>query len=68
MALTGSSEPAFSGPSSWAFGIDAGQRANPTFVNIDDDGDLDLFIGNLQGVTFFFRNIGSRESPLFVGA
>ncbi|WP_414494711.1 FG-GAP-like repeat-containing protein [Synechococcus sp. MIT S9504] len=39
------------------FGIsDVGDSALPAFADIDDDGDLDLFIGEAEGNTFFFRN------------
>ena len=37
----------------------------PAFADIDDDGDLDLFIGNSLGQTRFFRNDGSAKSPDF---
>jgi len=35
----------------------------PTFVDIDDDGDHDLFIGGGQGNLNFFRNDGNSIEP-----
>ena len=48
------------------FGIpNAGSSARPAFADIDDDGDLDLFVGNRNGNTLFLRNTGSANSPAF---
>ncbi len=42
-------------------------RAKPTFVDIDRDGDLDAFVGEVdRGQVQFFRNTGSATSPFFV--
>lgn len=35
----------------------------PAFADMDDDGDKDMYIGDLQGRLHFFRNIGSAQSP-----
>jgi hypothetical protein len=58
---TGSaSSPAFAG-SSIGFSLPGvGTFANPTFADIDSDGDLDAFVGNSSGNTLFFRNIGTE--------
>jgi hypothetical protein len=50
--------------------IDIGLNSMPAFVDIDDDNDFDLFIGELsQNISFgrinFYRNIGSHENPSF---
>ena len=45
--------------------IDVGMTAHPAFVDIDNDGDQDMFIGSLNGELAFYRNIGSSTSPSF---
>ncbi len=48
------------------FGLsDVGFAASPTFVDIDDDGDLDAFVGEDHGSTLFFRNSGTASTPVF---
>ena len=49
-------------------GIDVGTNSSPYFVDIDDDSDLDLFIGNLEyenNILDFFENIGDGANPVF---
>ena len=50
------------------FEVEVGFGAAPTFVDIDADGDPDLFAGNVSGKTLFFENTGSPTTPLFVGS
>ncbi|WP_052700636.1 FG-GAP-like repeat-containing protein [Methylocucumis oryzae] len=48
------------------FGItDVGTYANLTFADIDNDGDIDAFVGNNAGKTQFFENIGTASAPVF---
>jgi Ca2+-binding RTX toxin-like protein len=61
--------PVFAAAITNPFGLsDVGSQANSTFVDIDDDGDLDVFVGNLDGNVLFFRNTGTSSSPVFAAA
>ena len=46
-------------------GINVGANSTPTFADIDGDGDLDAFVGELDGNINYFRNIGSSSNPIF---
>ena len=49
--------PAFAAPTENVFGVgDIGSNAVPFFADVDGDGDLDYFMGEYDGETFFFRN------------
>ena len=61
------SSPVFATPVTNPFGLsDAGTQVSPTLADIDNDGDLDAFIGNSEGNTLFFRNTGTASNPTFV--
>jgi hypothetical protein len=64
---TGSAQvPAFADPLTNPFGLGAvGEYPSPAFADVDDDGDLDVFVGALDGNTIFFRNTGSATAPAF---
>ncbi|MCB1490897.1 MAG: VCBS repeat-containing protein, partial [Rhodobiaceae bacterium] len=57
MMRTGSSNP-FNG-------IDIGDNSKPTFVDIDNDGDLDMFVGEYDGNINFYTNTGSNTNPIY---
>jgi cysteine-rich repeat protein len=64
---TGSSAaPAFAASSANPFGLaDVGDISSPSFADLDGDGDLDAFIGERYGDTFYFANTGSSAAPAF---
>lgn len=47
-------------------GVDAGTSAAPTFVDIDNDGDKDAFIGLSDGTIACYKNTGTAHAPVFV--
>lgn len=59
--------PAFANRITNAFSLTniGSQSAAPTLVDIDNDGDLDLFSGSYDGGIYFFENTGSVSSPSF---
>jgi hypothetical protein len=46
--------------------IDVGWVSNPCFRDMDADGDYDIIIGDGQEHVYFFRNIGTPQSPNYV--
>ncbi|MBW4481833.1 MAG: tandem-95 repeat protein [Tildeniella torsiva UHER 1998/13D] len=55
--------PSFAAPVTNPFGLsDVGGNSNPTLADIDNDGDLDAFIGELFGDTRFFENTANDPS------
>ncbi|MBU3917799.1 VCBS repeat-containing protein [bacterium] len=45
--------------------IDVGTRSSPYLIDIDNDGDFDMFIGSGDGKIWFFRNLGNNLTPVF---
>lgn len=57
--------PAFAFVTANFLSIDVGDNSKPTFVDIDKDGDLDLFIGERDGNINFYRNTGTASTAVF---
>ncbi|MBL4760408.1 MAG: VCBS repeat-containing protein, partial [Mariprofundaceae bacterium] len=47
-------------------GVHVGSSAAPTFADIDNDGDLDVFVGEVTGTVKFYRNDGTNAAPDWV--
>ncbi|MBU4488546.1 MAG: VCBS repeat-containing protein [Candidatus Omnitrophica bacterium] len=43
--------------------IDVGSYSSSTFCDIDNDGDYDLFVGNIYGDLYFYCNDGTPSEP-----
>ncbi len=48
-------------------GIDVGRNSAPFLYDIDEDEDLDLFIGNVDGYIHFYENKGISEEVIPAG-
>ena len=61
--------PQFAAPLVNPFGLDSTYYlAFPAFADLDDDGDLDLLVGEMYGAMQYFENIGSDSVPSFAPA
>ncbi len=59
-------QPSFAAPLTNPFNLtDEGSFSSPSFADLDGDGDLDAFVGQLSGDTFFYQNTGSASSASF---
>jgi len=47
------------------YGHTAGRWSAPAFVDIDNDGDHDVFMGNYSGKIYYYKNTGSSVLPDF---
>ncbi len=60
------SAPAFAAAQVNPFGMSAAYIISmPEFVDIDDDGDYDLFVGEIYGNLNYFENTGTASAPAF---
>ena len=46
--------------------VDIGEMAVPAAFDFDSDGDLDLFVSNVDGRVYYFENQGGKSGPKFV--
>ena len=61
--------PAFqarTGASNPLNGIDIGANANPVFIDINNDGDLDIFVGADNGTIKYYANTGTPTAPAYL--
>ncbi len=45
--------------------IDIGGASSPFFIDLDNDGDLDLITGSNMGDIISYKNVGTRTAPIF---
>ena len=55
--------PSFqTGVTNW-LNLDVGQDAAPELFDVDQDGDLDLLVGNFEGTVTYLQNTGTPQAP-----
>ena len=58
--------PVYAAPQTNPFGLsDIGNYTLPSFVDLDNDGDLDMMVGETAGSFFYFENTGTNASPVY---
>jgi len=57
--------PAFDTARSKPFGLNNYILTNPAFIDIDGDGDFDVFMGGYYGSIMYIENSGTVTSPVF---
>lgn len=60
--------PELVAPVEQPFGLNDILLLNPSFTDIDDDGDFDLFVGQYGGNILFRENTGTPTAPVFATA
>ena len=64
--IGGPTAPIFMAPQDNPFGLDSTyQFAIPNFVDLDNDGDIDLIVGEYYGNLQYFENTGIPSTPSF---
>lgn len=55
----------FAPPKAFYFDINVGRNAKPQIIDLDTDGLSDLVVGVNNNLLYFFKNIGSKNNPIF---
>ena len=58
-------DPVYTSTTNPFSGIDVGFRSAPAFADLDNDGDLDLVIGEYDGILNYYENTGTATVPAY---